>query len=291
MDEKDWLFLTAVYEEKNVTRAAQRLFISQPALTYRLKQLEEQLNIQIFVRGKRNIRFTMEGEHLALYAKKMEIELQKLKDQLQDLKDEVSGELRIGVSSNFADIELPDLLKKFHDLYPNVKFNVNTAWSVNAFERLANEQDHLGIVRGNYEWDDSKILMGVHEVCIVSKQPISLENLPKLPRIRHQSGPDTKKIAEQWWQENYAKPPYISMEVDNLETCKKMVLKGLGYGILPKYLLSEEDLANDLFIYPLTFSDGKPILRKLWAFYREDDMNLSVVKAFVNFLKENYSIE
>jgi len=131
--------------------------------------------------------------------------------------------------------------------------------------------------------------MGVDEVCIVSKEPISLQDLPSLPRIRHQSGPDTKKIVEQWWQEHFTHPPYISMEVGNLETCKKMVLKGLGYGILPRYALQEKDLEAGLFIHPLTVADGKPVLRKLWAFYREDDLHLSVVRAFVDFLKQHYN--
>jgi len=290
MDEKDWLFLQALHEEKNVTRAAQKLFISQPALTYRIKQMEEQLDIQIFIRGRRNIKFTSEGEHLALYAKRMVIELQKLKDKLQDSKHDVRGELRLGVSSNFADQMLPDLLKKFNDIYPQIKFNVHTAWSVDVFKRLCNEEDHIGIIRGNYDWESSKILMGVNEVCLVSKKHINLIDLPTLPRIRHQSGPDTTKITDQWWNENFSTPPYISMEVDNLETCKKMVMKGLGYGILPNYSLSEIENPDEIFIYPLTV-EGQPVLRKLWAFYREDDTKLSAVKAFVDFLNQHYAIK
>jgi DNA-binding transcriptional LysR family regulator len=290
MNEKDWDVLQAVYDEKSITRAAEKLFMSQPALTYRLKHLEELFDIQIFVRGRRMIKFTTEGEHLVQYGKKMGIEFRKLKSQLQELKQGISGELRLGVSSNFAGLELPDLLKRFHDLYPNVQFHVHTAWSIDIYERITNEEDHVGIIRGDYDWEDSKILMDEDEVCIVSREQISLEDLPNLPRIRHQSGPDTKKIADQWWQERFTQPPYISMEVGNLETCKKMVLKGLGYGIIPRYSLKEEDVTG-IFIHPLTVADGNPILRKLWAYYREEDTKLSVVRAFVDFLKKNYAID
>lgn len=289
MNEKDWEVLQAVYEEKSITRAAEKLFMSQPALTYRLKHLEELFDIQIFVRGRRTIKFTNEGEHLAQYAKKMGIEFRKLKGQLQELKQGIGGELRLGVSSNFAGVELPDLLKRFHDLYPNVQFNVHTAWSIDIYERLVNEEDHVGIIRGDYDWEDAKILMDEDVVCIVSREHISLEDLPNLPRIRHQSGPDTKKIADQWWKDHFTQPPYISMEVGDLETCKKMVLKGLGYGIIPRYSLKEEDVSG-IFIYPLTVADGKPITRPLWAYYREEDTQLSVVRAFVDFLKKNYAI-
>ncbi|MBP1155850.1 MULTISPECIES: LysR family transcriptional regulator [unclassified Paenibacillus] len=290
MDDKDWSVLQAVYQEKNITRAAQKLHISQPALTYRLNQLGEHFDIQIFVRGKRELKFTKEGEHLVDYANKMVIELRKLKDQLQDLKQQVSGELRLAVSSNFAQYKLPSILKSFHDHYPNVQFNVHTGWSVQILEHLAKEEIHVGIIRGDYEWDESKILMGADELCLISKKHISLENLPNLPRIRHQTDPDAKRAIEQWWQGHFSQPPYISMEVDKLETCKEMVLNGLGYGIIPHYLLSDQDKRDDLFIHPLIL-DGKPILRKLWAFYHEDDTKLSVVKAFVEFLRLHYTTE
>jgi DNA-binding transcriptional LysR family regulator len=287
MDEKDWYVLQAVYNEKNVTRAAQKLYLSQPALTYRLNQLEKQFNIQIFVRGKSEVRFTKEGEHLAQYAKKMVVEMRKLKDQLQDMKQQVSGELRLGVSSNFAQYKLPAILKSFHDHYPNIQFNVHTGWSIHVLHLLVNEEVHIGIIRGDYEWNDSKLMMGEDQLCLISRKRISLEDLPNLPRIRHQTDPDAKRSIEQWWQEHFTQPPYISMEVDKLETCKEMVLKGLGYGILPRYLIQEKDECNDLFIHLLTRLEGNPILRKLWAFYREDDTKLTAVKAFVDFLKHH----
>ena len=104
--EKDWEMLLTIYEEKNISKAAQRLFVSQPALSYRIKAIEKQLNIKVFIKGKKNISFTKEGELLVSYARKMKIENQKLIDQLKGAKSKYSGELRIGVSSNFADLSL-----------------------------------------------------------------------------------------------------------------------------------------------------------------------------------------
>jgi len=72
--------------------------------------------------------------------------------------------------------------------------------------------------------------------------------------------------------------------VDKVETCKEMVLRGLGYGIVPNFLLEAE--SPELLIKKLTDLDDQIILRKLWMFYHTHDMNLSVVKAFVNFYKE-----
>ncbi|MBP3041912.1 LysR family transcriptional regulator, partial [Bacillaceae bacterium Marseille-Q3522] len=263
MDEKDWDVLLTVYEEKNVTRAAQKLHITQPGLTYRLHQLEEQFNVQIFVRGKTMINFTKAGELLVRYSKRMKVERQKLQDQLFNIKEDVGGVLRIGASSNFAHYELPNILKSFHDLYPKIQFKIHSGWGIHVLERMTNEKDHVCIIRGDYKWHDRKLYLNEDPMCLVSRNHISLEELPYLPRILISLAADTKKIEEQWWQERFSLPPNICMEVDKVETCKEMVLKGLGYGILPQYLIKEEDL----FVQPLTYLDGKPFTRKLCALY------------------------
>jgi DNA-binding transcriptional LysR family regulator len=80
------------------------------------------------------------------------------------------------------------------------------------------------------------------------------------------------------------------MEVDKPETCKEMVLQGLGYSILPRFIIKKEELTDDLFIIPLATIDGKPLKRRLWALYREKDTKLAVVKTFVDFLKQYYNL-
>lgn len=288
LDERDWKTLITIHKEKSVSRASQKLFVSQPALTYRIKSIEKQLNIKIFVKGKRNIIFTEEGELLVKYARHMKIKYQQLIDQLKDTQNKYIGELRLGVSSNFSDFELPELLKEFHDSYPNIQLKVSTSWSTNVYKSLREEQIHIGIVRGNYDWDEEKILMSEDKVCIVSRQPISMNNLPKLPSIRHLSGPDTTLIVDKWWNNHFKESPNISMEVGNLETCKKLVMQGLGYGILPMYCLKKTDFEKEIYTYPLTMDNGKPIVRKLWTFYREEDTKLSSVKAFIDFIQNRY---
>ncbi|WP_338450099.1 LysR family transcriptional regulator [Niallia oryzisoli] len=123
-------------KKKNISRAAQKLHTSQPALTYRLNQLENQFGIKIFVRGRREIKFTPEGRCLAQYAKKMSNELQKLKDQLSEIGGEIHGELRLGVSSNVDEYDLPEILKNFHQLYPNVRLKIHSDNSKTIFRSV-----------------------------------------------------------------------------------------------------------------------------------------------------------
>lgn len=288
MNEKDWFILSSIHKEKNITKAAENIHISQPALTYRLQQIENELAIKIFSRSKKGIKFTAEGEHLVNYANEMIIHLRKLKDRLLDMSDNVHGELRIGVSSNYAHYKLPAILKKFMSIYPNIQIKVKTGWSTNILKALLDEEVHVGIIRGDYDWDGPKVLINEDPMCLISKQTINLEELPKLPRISYKTDPNLKELIEKWWQSRFTQPPLETMEVDKLETCKEMVINGLGYGIIPRYLLQNEE--QGLFIKNLRTSDGQPIFRKLWMFHRANELDLTVVKAFVEFIKQKHEI-
>lgn len=89
--------------------------------------------------------------------------------------------------------------------------------------------------------------------------------------------------------ENYSKPPLISIEVDKAETCKEMVINGLGYAILPSMILDDID---GLYKSEIRTKNNEAILRKTWMFYHEESLKLSMVKAFVTFIEniDFYSI-
>ena len=78
-------YADSLYEEKNISRAAERLYISQPALTYRLKNLEKEFGTTLFYKVKGGIEFTPEGVHLVEYAEEMLKKLQKTKDNMLNM--------------------------------------------------------------------------------------------------------------------------------------------------------------------------------------------------------------
>lgn len=287
MDKKDWLILQIIDEEQNITKAAERLYMSQPALSYRLQQLESELKIKIVTRSRKGIKLTPEGEYLVNYAKKMLLELQKTKDYLLNMNERVEGIIRIGVSSNFAHYRLPSMLKLFLTNYPRVHFSVKTGWSSEIFQLAQSEDVHIGIIRGEYSWLDEKHLIDKEEITIISKQEIDINNLPSLPRISYTTDPLLKQTIDNWWYERYSQPPRITMEVDKVETCKEMVANGLGYAIIPSICLKPFD---QLHTVNLTTKDGQPIWRKTWLIYRRTELKFSVINTFVQFLKEHANL-
>lgn len=282
MEDKDWIILETLHHEQNITKAAEKLYISQPALTYRIQQLEKEFGVKIVNRGRRGIQFTPQGEHLVKYAKDMRLQLRQTKEFLGNMDNKVTGILRLGVASNIATYILPSILKQFLEQYPDVEVRVMTDWSSNLVHSVYSQHVHIGMLRGDYDWPDEKHLMMEENICIVSKHEIHLQDLPSLPRINYKTEPSLQNTIDLWWKERYSLPPNIAMEVDKMETGKEMVLNGLGYAILPTIVLGGQE---DLYKINLTSKHGEPWKRKSWMIYRKESLNLTLIKEFVDFMK------
>ncbi|MFS0821982.1 LysR family transcriptional regulator [Bacillus sp. 1P02SD] len=286
MDSKDWTILKILYEEKNITRAAEKVYISQPALTYRIKSIEQELGVKIMFRTKKGIKFTKEGEFLIQYANNMLYNFQKVKDHLLNMNDTDGGMIRIGVSRNFARYMLPDILKDFLDENANVQFHVTTDLSQSILKMLEKDTINLAIVRGDNYWKEGKILLKRESLCIISREQINIEKLHELPRINFKTENDLQQTIERWWQQNYVKPCTVAMDIDNIETCIKMVTKGLGYAIVPSIGLTEYP---ELHKIVLTDEDEEVIVRDTWLLYRLEDLEYPMIKKFISFIKnKNY---
>jgi DNA-binding transcriptional LysR family regulator len=90
-------------------------------------------------------------------------------------------------------------------------------------------------------------------------------------------------MIDNWWSGEFSQPPFVGMEVDKAETCKEMVLNGLGYGILPSVLVQEQQNLHQII---LKDKEGNPIVRKTWMLYHEKSLEAKVIKAFVEFVEK-----
>jgi DNA-binding transcriptional LysR family regulator len=284
MNERDWEILKTLYEKKNLTHTAKTLHVSQPALTFRLQQIEDEFGIKVAHRGRRGVDFTAQGEQLVLYAKEMLLQLRKTKELLWNMEGSLRGILRLGIAGSFACYKLPAILKQFNIQYPGIEFNVTTGWSADMVDLLLKQDTHVGIIRGDHNWTDQKILLMEEPLVIVSKNEIDLNKLPYLPRIDYKTDPTLKDAIDSWWFETYTQAPLINMHVDKLETCKEFVLNGLGYAVFPSMTLRNNE---DFFTIKLLSRDNVPVVRRTWLIYRRESLEISIIKIFIDFLK-NY---
>lgn len=281
MNEKDWLIIRTVWQYKNITRAAEALFTSQPALSYRLRQIERKLAVRLFEEGGRGLTFSAQGRYLAQHAQTVLDELQLLRSTLQSLNGPQQGELRIGVSSNFAAYRLPELLAGFSQQHPGININLVSGLSEEMFLKLQRGDVHLAITKDDYGWKEGKKLIDEDDYYLISRQPLDLALLPYLPQIKINHGGHITTLIERWWNASYSLAPRVVMSVDKLEVCLAMVERGLGYAIVSSY----QPLAPTLFRTPVAVS-GEPVKSRTWLLYRHASTDAAVTLPFVEMFRD-----
>ena len=283
MNEKDWILLKTLFDKKSISKASQSLYISQPALSTRLQQIEERFNTQIVVRGKKGVQFTSEGEYLVKTACEILNRIQTCEEDIQNMKEIPTGTLRIGASHFFTKHILPDLLSRFKEQYPQIEFRVITNWSKEIVNLTQNHDVHIGFIRGDYSWPGEKKVLFEEKMYITSLNKFSLIDLPCMPKINYHSDPSIQLLLDKWWNQHFSQPPFIGMEVDKVDTCKEMVSKGLGYAFLPETIFQD---MSQFCNYQMFYKSGKPLLRKTWMLYYEETAKLKLFKAFLDFIQK-----
>ena len=286
MEKRDWLILKTVFEEKSLTKAAEQLFLSQPALTYRLQQIEKELKADLFLRGRRGVAFTEKGEYVAKYAEKMLRELEKMERGLKHFDNKVSGILRLGVSRSYAFYELSNVLKDFHENHPEVKFNVHSGLNLDLINTIYKQDVHIGIIRGDHHWPNQKLELKKEHIYIISKDPFEFNNLPSMPRIFYKTDPALNMVIDNWWKSYFEEPPLYTMEVDNMEIAKKMTQNGLGYSIVPGITFEANDRLNKMVLMD---EKKEPITWTTWLIYLKETLKINAVREFINFITLYYN--
>lgn len=189
MDSRDWELLKVVYEEKNLSKAAERLFISQPSVTYRIQQIEKKLQTNIIFKSNKGIEFTAEGERVVEYCQRMLVEHQSLIDSLACMSKDISGTIRIGVANNYAHHKMPFILSAFSKQYPQVRIMLKAGFSHDIMDLLYNEEIHIAIESSGTNWQGHHVKLEEEEIILISKNEIDIEDLPNLPMISYKAIP------------------------------------------------------------------------------------------------------
>ncbi|MGM9949877.1 MAG: LysR family transcriptional regulator [Lysinibacillus sp.] len=284
MNLNDCELLTDLYKTKNITHTANNLYISQPALTYRIKQLEKKYKAEIIVRGSKGIDFTEEGRLLFEHAQDIIQNEKNLVDQLANLAEEIKGTICIGASGLFSLYRLPQILNEFKSLYPHVNIQLKTGWSSEIKDALNAEEIHVAIIRGHYTINACKHLLNKEELFVVSKTPFTKEEIPSLPYITYKTDMSLSTLIDKWWRINFKQPIKPSIETDQAATCKEMVKYNLGIAVLPEISIENEDF----YKMSLNEFEGASYYRETNLFYNAYVEKLKHVRLFLNFLKSNY---
>lgn len=229
----------------SLTKAAEQLYISQPAVSQSIKQLESQLGVSLFNRNHKGMELSAQGGKL-IFAKVEEA--LRLFDEseglLAQMKTSATGTIRIGGTDTIFEYFLADKVVKFHEKYPAVKIELISGITPESIEDLKTEKSDVAFVNLPIEVDDDLILKGncmrLNDVFVAGEkfkelldgsQPISaLKNYPLIML-------DKKTVARKsldGYLKNLGVTLTPSIEIESWDLMKRLVARGMGIGVIPR---------------------------------------------------------
>lgn len=283
MNERDFELLFALKQTKNITRAADLLYSTQSALSKRITALEEELGTTLMIRSRQGIHFTPEGEEVLLRTQAAAEQLALMRKSIEQSKDYISGTLNAGISINYGLYKLPDVLAEYRQKYPHVNTHIITDQSRNLYQMIMNRKVDVAIVRGEYPWQESKILLSRENIYAIRGLSDVGKPLKSLPYIGRSTDIMLERKIAQWMRENEIHPSRQGIFVNSIVTCVEMVERGLGWGIVPELCLKN----FSGYAEPLIFKNGEPFVRSTYLIYNNTVASLPQAQAFINIVKEH----
>lgn len=279
--------LSVLAAEMNMRKAAERLFVSQPALSQRLQTIENEWGTKLFIRSQKGLTLTPAGEMVINFANEVLQKEEKVKESISAMNHEVYGTLKIAVATIVGQNWLPKALKKYVNKYPHAKISLVTGWSSEILRSLYEGQVHVGIIRGTPDWKGQKIHLFEDHLYLVDKEITSPEQVLETDRpfIQFKSDSNYYQEIQDWWHRQFQTLPKRTIVVDQIETCKQMAFNGIGYAILPAITLHGGE--KEIFKIPLVDENQEPLKRDTWLLGYESAFQLKQVQAFVNLIKEH----
>lgn len=284
----------AVAELKSFSLAAEQLHLTQPAISKRIKGLEEQLNSPLFDRHNRSLSLTNTG--LSLLPKAREI-VQLVGDTqltMRNLNHQVEGRLKLGTSHHIGLHRLPPYLKSFVNQFPYAELNLSFMNSESAYQAIAQRQVELALttleapnkndlpegIISETLWEDEMVFVCAVDHPLNALNQVTLKNLSEYPAILPEANTFTfELLAEKFKQQNLTLS--TPMPTNYLETIKMLVSVGLGWSLLPKTMLEQTDEAG-LTVLSL---DQITLTRPLGLLYLQGRTLSNAAKAFIALIK------
>lgn len=285
MDEKDFILLRTLYECGNITHAADKLYLTQSALSKRIKAIERELGCEIIIRTRKGVRFTPEGEMVLAHTNSAQKELEALRDELSAAQGEVSGTLRAGFSVNYSFVNLPNLLAEYNRLYPQVHLEITSGQSRHLLGSLQQGDLDVAVLRGDLPWDGMQYLLAQEQIYVACTAEHVDTPLSELTYINHTTDLTHTALMNRWLRENNLNAESNSISVSDLSTCQELVRRGVGWALLPEIVLH----GFDGVMRPCTFENGELFVRRMYIDCSRESERLPQVQALINLIKEQYS--
>jgi DNA-binding transcriptional LysR family regulator len=283
----------AVAKQMSFTKAAETLFMTQPAVTFQIKQLEEQYNTRLFERGHGRVALTPAGQIVFDYSERILALSAELDTRLKEMTGRLSGPLLIGASSTIAEFMLPRVLGEFKSRYPDVHARLFVANSGIVEGRVGEHSIDVGLIEA-----PSHLASLASEPCCEDELQVVVSPTHPLAKLKsvtpkqllahsyvsREEGSGTREFTDMYLRKAGIGEDElrIEMELGSPEALKGVVSAGSGFAILSELAIEKEKKLGDLVAVPLQ----PRLMRTLSLVYPKEKFRSRLVNTFVEFAKQ-----
>lgn len=249
----------AVAETRSFTRASHVLFISQSTVSQHIRELEDSLKVELFIRNRRTVELSPAGENLLEHSRNIFQQLEEAETAVKTAKDPYSGKLAFGCASTTLLYHLPSILMDYTQKYPNVELTITGGtiqeigtqmWSggldlalvVLPFSSAALEKIVV------FEESFAGVLSANHP--LARKTHLKISDLATERFILPRRGQNTRKLIDRFLF-NEKITPRVAIELAEAEAIKAMVARGLGVSLLPESAFSTDNRSLRIRTFPI----------------------------------------
>jgi DNA-binding transcriptional LysR family regulator len=279
--------------ERSFSRAAKKMFLTQPSLTKHIKNLEDSVGAKVINRHNKGITLTLQGKLLYEYAQKVVGLREGVKEKISKSMEKDSGTVDIIASTIPANYILPGILGKFNKTYPKIKVNIKTVNSEEALDMVINRHAEMGFIgkkplsrKINAEpvWKDRLVIAvsGAHRWR--GKSSITAKDLMEEPFVTREKGSGTREILENYLKENAGTDFRLNIvaELGSSEAIKEAMIAGLGVSFISIHAIRRELEQKLLVEIPVS---GWVVERDFYVIYTKQHKLMPHQEIFLDYCK------
>ena len=279
-----------VAKQLSFTKAAEQLFMTQPAVTFQVKQLEETFNARLFERSHGKIALTPAGKLVMDYAGKILGLSEEMEKRVAELSGAMGGPLLLGASTTIAEFILPQILGEFKARYPQVRAHLTVANSENIVNRVADHSLDLGLIESptnlptvhiEVVCEDELVLICAPGHKFAKSKSATPQQIVGEPYVSREVGSGTRDFSDNYLRECKVAPEDLNivMELGSPVAIKGVVETGLGVSIVSRAMVAKEIKLGVLVAVPLE----PRLIRTLSLVYPREKFRSKLITTFVEF--------
>jgi DNA-binding transcriptional LysR family regulator len=284
----------AAARELSFTKAGDVLYMTQPAVSFQVTQLEEALNVRLFDRVHNKIRLTAVGEQVYHYAQEILGLYDDMERAVRDLTEDNARNMLLGASTSVADYLFPSLLAEFKYGHPHITVQLRVANTEKIVSLVENCEIDMAVVEGPVAGKslhiepchmDSLVIIAPPDHPLAERRQIPARELEELPFIAGERGSGTRDVLHDYLQSNGLDPADLqpAMEIGNPETIKGAVAAGLGISIV-----SRASVHKELRLGTLVALELLPAMKRPYSLvYQKQKFRSRISQEFLEFARQH----